>query len=394
MGRIYRRKKTGNWIGDWRDADGRRHQRSLRTKDRKVAHRRLRELELGQAHRAPDPHSLREALEFLIDVAAADKAEGTRRMHTQKGRHLLRVIGDRDVNALAREDVQRFIALRHAEGASRHTVAKELTTLRCALREAGERGKWRGEVAALVPKYDPKYQPRTTYVDEDEFWRLLGEISPQRRLRLVLAAFAGAEPSALDRLQWEHVDLVAGVVILPGSKRSQRFRAVPIHPVLREWLESLHQKSGPVVERWHNPCRDIARACERAGVKRVTPTDLRRTFASWLKQAGVDSLTVAHLMGHTSTRMVERVYGRLAPATYRAAIDQLPGACNAGATEPGAHMAKSARLARSDGSSENKKSPEESELFTVPRLGVEPRTRGFSVPVWRDLIPRDDKGKR
>jgi integrase len=33
--------------------------------------------------------------------------------------------------------------------------------------------------------------------------------------------------------------------------------------------------------------------------------------ATWLKQGGEDSLVVARLLGHTSTTMIERVYGHL-----------------------------------------------------------------------------------
>lgn len=51
---------------------------------------------------------------------------------------------------------------------------------------------------------------------------------------------------------------------------------------------------------------------------------LRRTFASWLVQAGESSFVVAQLLGHSSSTMVERVYGRLAPATLRAAVSKLP----------------------------------------------------------------------
>lgn len=70
--------------------------------------------------------------------------------------------------------------------------------------------------------------------------------------------------------------------------------------------------------------RELARACERAGVPRVTPNDLRRTFATWLKQRDVDSAVVAAMMGHSSTAMVDRVYGKLDEASYRRAIAKLP----------------------------------------------------------------------
>jgi hypothetical protein len=85
--------------------------------------------------------------------------------------------------------------------------------------------------------------------------------------------------------------------------------------------------------------RELARACARAGVPRVTPNDLRRTFATWLKQSDVDSAVVAAMMGHSSTAMVDRVYGKLDEASYRRAIARLPGG-TAGAQptqDPGCH---------------------------------------------------------
>jgi hypothetical protein len=57
----------------------------------------------------------------------------------------------------------------------------------------------------------------------------------------------------------------------------------------------------------------------------VTLNDLRRTFASWRVQAGVPAKVIANLMGHTSTRMVDLVYGRVGPSDYEAAIAKLPG---------------------------------------------------------------------
>jgi hypothetical protein len=59
-------------------------------------------------------------------------------------------------------------------------------------------------------------------------------------------------------------------------------------------------------------------------MRHVSPNDLRRTYASWLKQRGVDSMVVAKLLGHTSSRMVELVYGHLNDATHQAAVQVLP----------------------------------------------------------------------
>jgi methanogenic corrinoid protein MtbC1 len=77
----------------------------------------------------------------------------------------------------------------------------------------------------------------------------------------------------------------------------------------------------------------------------VTPNDLRRTFATWLKQNDVDSAVVAAMMGHNATAMVDRVYGKLDEASYRRAIARLPGGtpttqpvadpdCHTGVTSP------------------------------------------------------------
>ena len=90
------------------------------------------------------------------------------------------------------------------------------------------------------------------------------------------------------------------------------------------------------------------------GVPRVTPNDLRRTFATWLKQNDVDSAVVAAMMGHSSTAMVDRVYGKLDEASYRRAIARAArrdgcGAANAGSglsRRPSKLMANMAPMAR------------------------------------------------
>ena len=54
--------------------------------------------------------------------------------------------------------------------------------------------------------------------------------------------------------------------------------------------------------------RELEALCTAAKVPRVTPTDLRRTFATRLRDGGARREDVAYGMGHTTTRMVDKHY--------------------------------------------------------------------------------------
>ena len=83
---------------------------------------------------------------------------------------------------------------------------------------------------------------------------------------------------------------------------------------------------------WGNSRRDIRRACELAQIPPCSWNDLRRTFASMLVQAGADNAHTARALGHSTSAMVDRVYGRHSPnslgdllATSIAGATALPG---------------------------------------------------------------------
>lgn len=331
MGRIFKRGKT-LW-GYWLDENGKRHRRSLRTADRTVARERLRDAELAatpQARRKPQRLSV--AIEHMIVTTCHDKAEGTREMYREKGRRIIATLGDVDINDIDRDMLTGYIATRlSAEGkkpASPHTVQKELITIRRALREAVDRGLLKAMPA--MPRFSPRYQPRETWLTPDQFERLAAELEPDRELWAALAALGGMRAGEVERLRWTMVDLETGRIKVPGTKTESSRRTVPIAPALLGRLDRAPGSGSaaplPVVQPWGNVRRDLAAACKRAGVPRVSPNDLRRTFASWLVQQGVPPLTVATLMGHSSSRMVEKVYGKLSAEVLDTAVAKLPAA--------------------------------------------------------------------
>jgi len=364
MGRLYQRHAGGNYYGDYTDIRGKRIQRSLGTKDKAVAKARLRDAELASSPTARGRRQrLSEAIDHVIGMMH-DRAAATREMYEQKGRRIIATFGDPYVHEITRDMLSGYVKLRLSDdpqhgGAKAHTVQKELITFRRALREAHERGVLIG--LPPMPRFSAKYQPKEVWLTPDEFERVVGAIGrpgaqdekargrrARRRSRhqareqvsianrvlwASIAALAGASASEVESLDWKDVDLERGWLKLRGTKRETRARRVPIAPALAARLKDAGpKKAGRVVAPWSNVRRALHQACEKAGLwdrktktgKRVSPNDLRRTFASWLVQQGVPLLTVATLMGHSSTRMVEKVYGRLAPENLEAAIAGLP----------------------------------------------------------------------
>jgi integrase len=225
--------------------------------------------------------------------------------------------------------------------ASGHTVQKELITIRKALKLCVKRGIL--PQMPSFPEFSPAYKPRETWLTPEQFSLVCAELAADRRLWAALAALAGANLSEVEAIEWTMVDLARGRMLIPGTKRETRRRHVPIAPALRHLLEQVpvEKRRGRVVQRWGNVRRDLHAAVERANVvimtraleakeetwveiPKVSPNDLRRTFASWLIQNGADRFTVANLMGHTSTRMIEKVYGKLKQENLDMAIAVLP----------------------------------------------------------------------
>jgi integrase len=387
--RLYRKKPGGTWYGWYFDRAGRQVRICTKVRDRRTALAVLREAEAA-AH-APDrpagpaPHSVADALRWFIEEGPEDLADQTLAFYARKAGHLLRLLGPVDVNALELDQVHRYTVQRLDEGAARSTVAKELVTLRRALRCAQERGLFLRDPRQVLPGFRVRYVPRTRHLTAAELEQLLDELPETRRLWVLVAVFTGARAGELERLAWSDVDPARGWIALPGTKTAGARRVVPIAAELAPLVADAAQRSGPVVGRWGNARRDLAQACERAGLAPVSPNDLRRTFASWLKQAGVDSAAVAKLLGHTSSRMVDLVYGHLTDATRRAAVEQLP------------RLGPGDKRVIDEGGSRGPRRPKRKAAFSetpenaaseVPRGGIEPPTRGFSSLASRRWRPR------
>lgn len=323
MGTLFRRGRI--WYGNWIDAQGERQRGTLHTTEKAVARQRLRNAELATNDRASNQGV---GLVTALDWALAETLNPhTHKSYSQKARHLVRLLGDGDVNNLGRDALVQYVSTRTvAEGAHPNTVHKELVVLRLALKQAAHRKLLHLDISTTVPVIKSPYKPRTRWLTQDEFAALLAELQPHRRLWVALSVYTSANLSEVERIA--PADVSATHVHIRGTKREKRDRLVPIAAPLKPWLKNAELPVMP----WPNSRRDLAAACARVrldpdvdeGIPKVTSNDLRRTFCSWLVQEGADILAVSRMMGHSSTKMVERVYAQLKDETYADAIAKMP----------------------------------------------------------------------
>ncbi len=149
----------------------------------------------------------------------------------------------------------------------RETIKKELAMFRLALGLAEKRGKFRGNIKALMPEFKVRYVPKKRFLPEKEYKALLAALPAHRRKWVQLAVYTGARLSEVEGLEWS--DVKGKHLHLRGTKTEKSDRFVPLHPALKKALGKAGK--GPIVEHWPNVGRDLGAACKRIGITHTTP---------------------------------------------------------------------------------------------------------------------------
>ena len=220
----------------------------------------------------------------------------------------------------------------YGEGLSDRMVRMCHATCRSALQRAVQDGLIRTNPAEGC-KLPPKKAREMQVLARDELQRFLIQAKAEGYYELFLLDLAtGLRRGELLALQWDDLDFETGVLTIskqvslvrgkivmsvPKTKSSIRKLVLPpaVVQVLREYRESVHSRwmfPSPVLEDLPlNPGSVYDRLqliLEHANCKQVRFHDLRHTFATLALQNGMDVKTLSAMLGHVSAATTLDIY--------------------------------------------------------------------------------------
>lgn len=276
-----------------------------------------------QERKAADPAieaaqraTLGQALELrLAQARRDDRTEDTLSCYAGKIKAIEKRLGSSmPLSNFNARIVDGYIDARRADGVSRHTVSKELRILRSALVLAKRSGLLPGDIDTMFPaSYDAGYKPRERTLTHQEAQAI---IAPRGAGSEAIAFMLGTGARLGESLRHQPGDVDWGrcSVLVRGTKGARfgmTHREIPITSITEPYLRRAGDFVPPAGE---TTVRNVLRErCVALGIPHVSANDLRRTFATWHRDAGVRLEHLAPMMGHKTTRMLELVYARLTP---------------------------------------------------------------------------------
>ena len=251
----------------------------------------------------------------------------THRRYVVSSKALLRYFGNKPLDSIQSDDVETFKVQRAKQKklpAGRATKRSSMATIRPATvnRELSMLHHLFNHFDALLDGRNPvrkvrkldedNQQDRVLTRDEERLY-LLAASQPLQDIA-VLMLETGMRPEEVCRIARQNVHLDAGYVFNPFGKTKAARRKVWLNETATvvisrrlqkaegEYLFPGRVKNKPIVKV--NAAHTSA--VRRSGIAKCTLYSLRHTWATRAAQSGVDIVTLAAMLGHSSTRMVMR----------------------------------------------------------------------------------------
>lgn len=257
-----------------------------------------------------------------LEWVKANRAEGTFNNRQLFLLLFLDFIGPIMVSDITRMHLEQFHSAEKERGSKPNSGNQALRHVKTMLLWGEEM-----ELIDLPFRRFPKVRhvpPETKRVDEADLVLLLDHLPDDFKDMILFGLMTGLRPNELRELTQGQVRQSGNgtaYVYIARHKTARTIgepkpRTVPLCSQAKEIFErqvKSHPKSDHIFLNDDGTPYDrtvfrnrLIRWCRRAGIKDITPYALRHTFASMESDAGVETTSLASLMGHSQTRTLER----------------------------------------------------------------------------------------
>jgi integrase len=298
------------------------------------------------------PKTISQGLKAFFNLKATKLAPKTLSSYKSKSKHIEVAFGPMQINMLKNSQIEHWISNELAYLANK-TIKEILIPLRGVMKAACKDDPTfinpcdnLDELKLLYPEVNPFTLKEMTRLFETPTWRI-HEINMMQT-----ACWTGLSVSEYIAVGWEDLDTTDWTLrvrrnrvegVWKYTKTAGRTRTIEIMPAAREAL--MRQKANtfllpPIDIRvlqadnktylWEKlspiflnsatgkpflgdqPVRDLffRDHCKRAGVAYRAPNNCRHTFASQMLTLGLSKEWLKHQLGHRTTAMIDRYYGR------------------------------------------------------------------------------------
>lgn len=330
MATVYKRGST--WWVRFR-MNGRHVRKSAKTTNKAEATKYLHRLMADHAgqYRGDLPrHTYEQGADRFFEEATirGKTKEGYRTSHRAL-LPLFRGVLFEDIN---QQRIGAFVSERKGQGVSDTSVRRDLAFF-SSLCTMAIRWGWLHDNP--IRSYDKRTlkegRPRTRFLSDDEYHRLLNEASTHVRDAIMLAVETGLRREEQFSLRWQQIDWDRDEIVLNRTKTGNP-RRVPLSPTAKNLLWSHWIRIDLDVSNYVHEKRDHSRyvdmhrgflsACRRAEIANLRWHDLRHTYASWFVQNGGELYQLSRILGHTTLSMTTR-YGHLRTADLHEAVQKV-----------------------------------------------------------------------
>ena len=245
----------------------------------------------------------------------------TRRRYESSKVNLISFFGEGvQLRHISAARIEQFKRARREAGVKAATLNRDLRLLAQLLKQA-ERERFIARSPFDLSKFflseaPERRKPHILTWEEQE--KLLAVALPRIRTLTILGVETGLRTGEMLGLRWKDISFLNDVLHVERSKTKSGLRAVPLSAACKTELLRWRNLAGPEFSEWvfpdfsnrwhplHGGRKAWASTLKKAGIPFFPIYYLRHTFASRLTAAGVSPLTIAQMLGHSSTQIVPR----------------------------------------------------------------------------------------